>query len=364
MAGGTGPSGNTQARRHPRRDGCSIAVIAPLLVLAACELTEVTVEESDDLIVAEAQVVLNLDLEDDETSLTAWTLLHRTFQPEGAPSLSGAVITMAGEGRDTVVLVEQDSVELCIMPDTVEELATGGAACYRAEATPAPFTPGEVLSLNIRSADGRVLTGASRVPGAFSMTGLTQEDGICRLPPDTNYRLRWTPADDAWAYVIDARIENLEEAMASLGINSPDTVYLTGVSIGREDTDIVFPKELGVFDFFEADEDEREVIRVLETGLPEGSRAEVAIGALDRNWVNWARGGDFNPSGQIRIPSVFGDGTGVFATATERRVWIVSSVDGEGEPPQCGAAEDSAGPRTGSRRPRTPGSLRRPPARG
>ena len=314
----------------------AIAIIAVSLLAAGCELTEVQVELPEDVIVAETQVVLTLDHDDDEASLTAWALLHRTYQPEGAPSLSGAVITVSGEGQNTVRLVEQDSVELCLLPDTVEDVSSDGAACYRAEATPAPFTPGEVLSLHIRAADGRVLTGTSRVPGAFSMTGLTQEDGHCRLHPDTNYRFQWTPSDDSWAYVADARLEGLTAALAPRGINAPDTLYLVGVSIGREDTDIVFPRNLGVFDFFDSDEDEREVIRALRRGLPEGSRAAVAITAVDRNWVNWARGGNFNPSGQVRIPSVFGEGTGLFGTAIQRRVWITSSVDGEGEPPLCG----------------------------
>ena len=323
-------------RLLPRQVGRTIAIIAVPLLAAGCELTEVQVELPEDVIVAETQVVLTLDHDDEEASLTAWALLHRTYQPEGAPSLSGAVITVSGEGRNTVRLVEQDSVELCLLPDSVEDFSSPGAACYRAEATPAPFAPGEVLSLHIRAADGRVLTGTSLVPGAFSMTGLTQEDGRCRLQPDTNYRFQWTPSDDSWAYVADARLEGLTAALAPRGINSPDTLYLVGVSIGREDTDIIFPRNLGVFDFFDSDEDEREVIRALKQGLPEGSRAAVAITAVDRNWVNWARGGNFNPSGQVRIPSVFGEGTGMFGTAIQRRVWITSSVAGDGEPPLCG----------------------------
>ncbi|MDE2795787.1 MAG: hypothetical protein OXL34_13285 [Gemmatimonadota bacterium] len=321
-------------RKHRRRR--AIAILAAPLLAAGCELTEVTVELGDDVIVAEAQVVLTLDHDDDEASLTAWTLLHRTYQPEGAPSLSGAVITVSGEGSETVRLVEQDSVDLCIVPDSTEEFAAEGAACYRAEATPAPFAPGEMLSLNIRAADGRVLTGTSLVPGAFSLTGLTHEDGRCRLQPDTNYRFVWTPSNDSWAYIIDARLEGLAEAFASRGINAPDTLYMVGVSIGREDTDIVFPRNLGVFDFFDSDEDEREVIRALRNGLPEGSRAAVAITAADRNWVNWARGGNFNPSGQVRIPSIFGEGAGMFGTAIQRRVWVRSSPRREGEPPLCG----------------------------
>ncbi len=320
----------------PRSVGVATAVVAGALASAGCALTEVTVEMPEDVIVAEVQVVLTLPHDDDEPSLEAWALLHRTYQPEGAPSLSGAVVEVSGDGGNTIRLVEQDSVELCLLPDTTEDFSSPDGACYRAEAAPAPFAPGEALSLQIRAADGRILTGAGMVPGAFSMTGLALEDGQCRLLPDTNYRFEWTPSEDSWAYITDARLEGLAKAFASRGINAPDTLYLAGVSIGREDTDIVFPRNLGVFDFFDSDEDGREVIRALKDGLPEGSRAAVAITAVDRNWVNWARGGDFNPSGEVRIPSVFGDGTGVFGTAVQRRVRVRSSLRGEGEPPQCG----------------------------
>ena len=56
----------------------------------------------------------------------------------------------------------------------------------------------------------------------------------------------------------------------------------------------------------------------LQGGLPAGSTAELAITAVDRNYVNWARGGNFNPSGQVRIPSLSGDGTGVFGSTVGR----------------------------------------------
>jgi len=321
------------------------AMLGGTLCLAAgCALIEVTIAEPEDLIVAEVQVVLTLAPDTDELSLTAWAVLHRTHWPEDTPSLSGTVVEVsAGPGR-VVRLEEQDSVQLCIAEDplardSLEVEPSADAACYQAEVNPAPFAPGEKLSVRIAAPDGRLLGGTSRVPGAFSLVELNQEAGRCRLDPDTNYRFRWTSAVDVWAYIADARFEGLTEALAPRGIESPDTMYLLGLSIGRKDTTIVFPRDFGVFEFFNADETERQILRELWKGLPEGSSAAVAIGAADRNWVNWARGGNFNPSGLIRIPSVFGDGTGVFATATRRQVWVKSSVAGEREPPLCGRAE-------------------------
>ena len=320
------------------------ALAATLYLSAGCSLTEITIAEPQDVIVAEVQVVLTLALDTDEVSLSAWALLHRTYQPEGAPSLAGAEVKVSADPGRVIRLEEQDSLELCVIEnplgrDSIKADFAPGAACYRAEATPAPFAPGEKLFLEVTAPDGRVLTGVSSIPDAFSLIGLDQEDGRCRLEPDTHYRFRWTAAENTWAYVADARFEGLTKALAPRGIEAPDTLYLLALAIGRQDTTIVFPKGFGIFDFFNADENERKILRELRKGLPAGSSAAVAIAAADRNWVNWARGGNFNPSGQVRIPSVFGDGTGVFATATRRLVWVKSSVAGEREPPLCGPAE-------------------------
>ena len=334
MAGGpvTGP-----ARRLP------FALAALLSPSAGCELTEVGIAEPEEVIVAEVQVVLTLAPDTDEMTLNAWALLHRTSEPEGAPSISGSMVEVSADPDRVVRLEEQDSAGLCIVADPLSpqsiKVDFSGAVCYLAEITPAPFAPGERLSLEIIVPNGRVLTGVSRVPGPFSFVGLDHQDGRCRLDPDTNYRFRWTSARDAWAYVADARFEGLADALAPRGVEAPDTLYLLGLSVGRKDTTIVFPREFGVFEFFNATEEQRAVIRELRKGLPEGSSASVAIAAADRNWVNWARGGNFNPSGEVRIPSVFGDGTGVFGTATRRLVWVKSSVAAEGELPLCGSAE-------------------------
>ena len=74
----------------------------------------------------------------------------------------------------------------------------------------------------------------------------------------------------------------------------------------------------------------RKAARRLETGLPWGVTAETAAAAVDRNWANWIRPGRYNSNGEVRIPSVFGDGTGLFGTATR---WTVTmeSRDAEDE---------------------------------
>ena len=126
--------------------------------------------------------------------------------------------------------------------------------------------------------------------------------------------------------------------MAQRGIDSPDTLYLLGFAIDAADSTLVFSSEFGIFEFFAATDEERDVIRELRGGLPDGVRATVAMAAADRNWVNWERGGNFNPSGEVRIPSVFGDGTGVFSTTTRRVVRLWGTELRPGTPPLCGPA--------------------------
>ena len=316
---------------------------AAAFLSAGCSLTEVTIAVPEDVIVAEVQVVLTQAPHTDELTLTAWALLHRTYRPEWTPEISGAVVEVWADSERTVTLEEQDSLADCIALELIArdsiDVSSLDAACYRVEVTPAPFAPGEKLFMSATAPDGRVLTGVSRLPGAFSMIGLRQQDGRCRVEPDTHYRFRWTSARDSWAYVADARFQGLRRAMGRRGIEAPDTLYLVGLAIGREDTTIVFPRQFGVFESFNATDNELDILRELWKGLPAGVGAEVAIAAADRNWVNWERGGNFNPSGQIRIPSVFGDGTGVFATATLRRVLVRSTVSGRD--PLCGPAEPS-----------------------
>ncbi|MCY4398681.1 MAG: hypothetical protein OXE96_04950 [Gemmatimonadetes bacterium] len=327
----------------PWRSGTGWALPAlAALFTQGCELTEITVAQPEDVIIAEVQVVLTLDADGaGDVSMSALALLHRTFQAGGSRKVRGATVRVTGQSGQVVRLVEQETASTCLIPRDEELTIKGGvlepfddASCYRADQAGSPFSPGEPLSMEVVVPDGRVLTGASRTPGAFSFIGLTREDGQCRVEPDTHYGFEWTPSEGTWAYIADSRIEGLAEALAGQDIEAPDSLYLSALAIGREDTEIVFPHDFGLFDFF--DDDIQDVIRALEDGLPGDTRAAVSLSAVDRNLTNWARGGNFNPSGLVRIPSVLGDGTGVFGTGVQRIVSIVSAPGGDGVPPLCG----------------------------
>ena len=110
-----------------------------------------------------------------------------------------------------------------------------------------------------------------------------------------------------------------------------DPLKLLGLSISDQDTTIVFPSEFGIFDRFDLNQD---LATRLQDGLPPSTTAQVSITAVEGNFVNWARGGNFNPSGQVRVPSLRGDGTGVFA-ATVSRGFLVVSSEQAGPLPDC-----------------------------
>ena len=335
----TVPSGRARARRL-NAGAAMLVVLAGAPVLGGCALTEVTVTESEDVVIAEAQLTINQH-GDGGTSLGVYTYLHRTLSGQRADEVEGAVVRVSGSSA-VVHLEAADSGAVCLAPwqheeDEEEPLEPDVGSCYRASVAPSPFSPGEVLELEVVLPEGGTLTGVSQVPDAFEFIGLTHEDGYCRIEPDTNYRFRWTEAAGTWSYVSDTWIEGLPEALAGRDIEVPDSLYLTGFAIGEKDTEILFPGEYGLFDLGEqADAD---LLRILDDGLPGGAWGEVAFAATDRNWVNWARGGNFNPSGIIRIPSVFGDGTGFFGTATQRTLNVIAASDGAGMPPLCGPAD-------------------------
>ena len=337
-----------------RRGRAAAVLLAAVAVAGGCELTEVTVAEPDDVVVAEVQLVLVLDPGgflnppgEGGISLRAVAFLHRTLGSGVAAPVGGAAVRVSGASGAEVQLEATDSAVACFGARArwIDEPAESErpwpsldeyGSCYRKDLPKSPFAPGELVELEVILPDGRTLTGSSRIPGTFDFRGLAQADGRCRVAPETNYRFEWTEAEGTWAYVSDTRIEGLPEALAGRDVEAPDTLFLVGFSIGREDTDVVFPSEYGLFDI--GDGISAELLRILNDGLPAGTTAEVAIGAADRNWINWGRGGNFNPSGLVRIASVFGAGTGTFGTATQRVVTVVAAPDGDGAPPLCGPA--------------------------
>jgi len=312
----------------------SMALGAAVIATAACELQEITLVEADDVVVAEAYVQLGFAPTPDH----ATAFLHRTL--EGATGASrpvpGARVVITRRDGYSLEMAETE-VGNCVRSTPVD----GTGTCYWAEdGVSYRIHSGDTLDLEITLADGGVIRGTTVIPGDFTL--LTPPPGTydvfpprCLQEPSTPLELRWTRSAGAWAYVDETFLSGLRDALEPKGIPvENDPLYLLGVSVSAQDTTIVFPGEFGVFDRFELDQ---ALALELQKGLPGGASGRVTITAADRNYVNWIRGGNFNPSGQVRIPSLRGDGTGVFGSSVTRAVYVLTDSTGPaaGAPP-CG----------------------------
>jgi hypothetical protein len=311
----------TGARRTAR-----LLAGAATLLSAGCELEELTLVTAEDVVVAEVMVQ---SLEGAGGAVDVRAFLHRTLGPAGAgfTPVPGARVGIQGQDGRLVELAETE-VSRC-----AETLPEGGdGTCYWAPPEAAGWMrPGERLEVEVLLPGGGALRGATMIPGDFRLAGVPPASA-CRLAPDTPLELRWSRSEGAWAYVNETVISGLADALAAEGIESDDPLYLLGLSVSSADTSIVFPGEFGVFNRFELEQD---LALRLQRGLPGNSQAEITITAADRNYVNWVRGGSFNPSGQVRLPSLRGDGTGVFAAVLVRGLQVRVSAAVDAATPDC-----------------------------
>ena len=252
--------------------------------------------------------------------------LHRTL----GTSVPGAGVVITRGGTSSVELQEADQ-DACY-----QDRRTRGTCYVASQEVADKFQPGEQLELTIELSDGRTLRSATTIPGEFTLTGI--EDGSrCLLPVDTPLTVQWSRSNDTWAYISETLIVGLESSLSGTvaSTNEADSLWLLGLSLSASDTTIVFPTEFGIFQRFDLD---AEIAAQLQKGLTPGTQASVTVTAANRNYANWARGGNFNPSGRVSIPSVTGDGTGVFGASVTRTFEMVVNPDSSGaayELPAC-----------------------------
>lgn len=275
-----------------------------------CELDEVTLAEPQDIPVAEAYLMIG-DRDDQLSVFVHWTLGTRSARE----LLDLGVKVVKEDGLEVTLL--PGSLSPCVDSDLDGEIE---GVCYSPSFDiEGVFEPGELVTLEIFFEDGDVLRGATQIPQDMELIrpGAGPE---CALPPGTTLEFVWNRSPGVWAYSAETEIRNLQDALAAEGVSvEEDSVALVGLAISESDTTIVFPKEFGVVERFELEQD---LALALQGGLPVGTTADVVVAALDRNYVNWVRGGNFNPSGPIRISSLRGPGEGVFASVVRRSVLI------------------------------------------
>lgn len=318
------------ARKTPGR----LAVALALVASNGCSLTDVTATAAADIVVVEALLQQRADVGFSPVPARLSVFLHRTVQGEGGLSepVDDADVRVLRPDGSVVELRPAERGD-CVVSAPIN----GAGSCYVAPVDDTrSIEPGERLELTVETARGEVMEAVSVVPGAFDLATVA-DGGTCRVEPDDPLEVVWSSSEGSWTYFNEIRIVGLPEALPDLGdIEIPDPLFLVGLSISAEDTTIVVPSEFGILDRFDLDQP---LTVALQEGLPEGSQAIVSIGAVDRNYVNWVRGGNFNPSGQVRIPSVRGDGTGFFGTGLIRGFEIRT----EGDIRLCRRFEESSG---------------------
>jgi hypothetical protein len=302
---------------------------AAVLLLGGCTIADVTVPAGEDRLVVEA--VLRTDF------ARQTLLLHRSVREQASVGEPGAqVVVVTGTGREIVFRETSDPCYTMGPGYEGAEVAVG-VTCYASPPEDGRWVqPGQAYELRVQTARGEVARARTVVPGAFSVNGIRtasrndRAEPACSLTPSTPLPVSWTPSPGAWGYLAPLTIFGLSGTLPP-SLQAPDPMELVGVSVSASDTTLVLPGEFGVFDRFDYNQD---LLRALQLGLPAETAARVVIAAADRNYINGVRGGNFNPSGQVRISSIVGDGVGVFGSLTPL-VFLIDVGTSAGGLPRC-----------------------------
>lgn len=288
----------------------SLVSASLLLPSAACELEEITIAEPEDIPVVEAYIMVG-DGQDQISAFVHWTLGTRP-----ARDLLELTVLVTPDGGTPIPLFPED-LENCVLPGIVDQVE---GVCYTVGFDPEGFfRPGEHVELEVFVEEDDVLRGGTTIPEAIGFIH-PRVRNQCALAPGETIEFMWNRAPGVWAYSAEAQIRDLKAALALTGVDvETDSVALQGLAVSDSDTTIVFPGEFGVFERFSL---EAEVAVALQGGLPLGADADIVIAALDQNYVNWVRGGNFNPSGPVRVSSLRGPGVGVFGSIVRRTIRV------------------------------------------
>jgi hypothetical protein len=282
---------------------------ATLFALPGCTLEEITLAAPEPRVQAEVY----LRVTDGVPSGVG--LLYTTSSGDSDPGIGDARIVITAPDGRTANFQRRNLAE-CVEGSLPPEF---DAACYRLTGVPAfLIQPGRSYRVQITWPGGGSLQGETTLPGNFRILSPRSGAVRCHLPPERVLPLRWEVASGARAYVPEAEIFGLTAAFQNQDISVPsEPLVIIGLSVSESDTAILFPSQFGIFNRLSSD---RDLLVALQRGLPAEGLIEgrIVISAQDRNTVNWNRGGNFNPSGQVRTPSLVGDGGGVIGGVVNR----------------------------------------------
>ena len=308
--------------------GVFVLLISALL--AGCELDEVTAPPAEDILVIEAVLRAGRPLQ--------YVLLHRSIDGAMVPGETGARVEVTGEdGR--VIRFTEAPLQACSLIGADDERLGAielEAVCYVSTPVDAFFVqPGGSYELFVETVAGEVARGRTTLPGSFGFIvpavrlrprTLTAD---CTFP-ESIFQMVWRKAEGAWSYLLMLELRDWSRLVPAEDLG-PDPLQLLSVSVSANDTTIVFPTNIGLFQRGELDQ---RVFAIFENGIPAGVRTRMVVMAAERNYTNAIRGGRFNPSGPVRVSSVVGDAVGVFGGVVPI---VLRSEDIPGLPtPPCG----------------------------
>lgn len=291
-----------------------LLVLLPSLASMGCDLDEVMLAEPDDVVVVESYIMIG-DGQDHVSTFLHWTVGTRPVR-----DLLDRDVSLVLEDEQRIPLFPEDLTE-CLLPGIVE-VAEG--VCYATGFNvEGLFQPGTEVRLEILMDDDELLQAVTRIPEPIDFIRPIVRNQ-CALPPGEELEFIWNRSPGVWAYSAETEINGLRDALGQDGIVvETDSVALQGLAVSDSDTTLVFPTEFGIFERFDLEE---EVAAALQVGLPFGAVADIVIAAVDQNYVNWLRGGNFNPSGLVRVSSIRGSGVGVFGSVFRRTILVKGSL--------------------------------------
>lgn len=291
--------------------------LALSLVAGACDLTEVSLTEPEPNVVVEAYARI---LPAGGGSIFAF--LHGSVGVIGANSHGPEALVRVVAENGTEVILDKAPTKQCTYGSSPDP---DPGRCYAGTLAANFVRPSDRLVLKVDVLGGGLIEGGTTVPGSFGWTQPTGSEACMVTTGPVEFG--WTPSDDTWAYIVDVMLTGVAPGLISLGVDNPsDSAVFNGLTISRDETTIAFPEDFSIDD---GSDYEWPLARLVEDGIQPGWAMHAYVMAIDRNFTNWVRGdAGFNPSGIVRIPSLRGEGTGVFGSGVLLTRRIAGSPSG------------------------------------
>lgn len=280
---------------------CASVLVASSLMTVSCKLQEVTIPLGSEVVVVQGVLTLDSTAAAQyvivERSLTGTLLIPSQDSLRGPPRpplpISGASVVVTRDDGDSVVLAEA-------VFDPVRQAADpAGVYSFRRADAPTFLEPGRVYRLRVRTPDGRVVTGRTRMPGLPVLGGVPAEGATFDRDRDT-LDVTWSGATASKGVFVQVRPRDLERRLTMLLFTDSSRFRVAGrLPLPFEDDTI--PPAVWIA----------------------GTRETFTVAAMDTNFFAFFRTGNDPFTGSGFLNTLEG-GLGVFgAMAPVNRTYVV-----------------------------------------